>query len=74
MRKPKVFCVVGLIFGLLLAGVCSLAADKSSRKNGISSLNYHGWADSLLLNNGTVEAVIVLRCRPRHAVSFCWRG
>jgi hypothetical protein len=60
MCKPKVLSIhAGLILILLLASVCSVAADKSSHKKGVSSVNYHGWADSLLLNNGTVEAVVV---------------
>src|SRR5712691_2985388 len=44
---------------LLIASMHSLAADKPDHKKGISSINYHGWADSLLLNNGQVEAVVV---------------
>ncbi len=60
MPKVKILSVyVPLILSLLLVSVCSLAAAKSSHKKGVSSITYHGWADSLVLNNGKVEAVVV---------------
>jgi len=37
----------------------SAAADQTGQREGISSITYHGWADSLLLNNGKAEVVIV---------------
>ena len=36
-----------------------LLRTKSAAKKGISWFTYHGWTDSLLLNNGNVEAIIV---------------
>src|SRR5882762_3059758 len=60
MRDRKILCPkIGMILTLLASCMFTSAADKASHKKGISSTNYHGWADSLLLNNGTVEAVIV---------------
>ena len=47
-----------MILTLLLASSMFTSAA-ASHKKGVSSISYHGWVDSLLLNNGTVEAVIV---------------
>ena len=56
MHKRKLSLVLVL---LLVACVSSFAADQSAHRKGISSITYHGWADSLLLNNGKAEVVVV---------------
>jgi len=42
---------------LVIASPQTWAADKKPKA--ISTVNYHGWADSFVLSNGTVEAVVV---------------
>jgi len=59
MRNEKTISTnVRLILTLLfIASLQSWAADKKPKA--ISTVNYHGWADSFVLSNGTVEAVVV---------------
>lgn len=56
MHNRKLSLILVLLFVVSLP---SLAADQSSHRKGISPINYRGWADSLLLNNGTAEVAIV---------------
>jgi hypothetical protein len=56
MHNRKISLLLVLLLAVNLPG---LAADQSSHRKGISSISYHGWADSLLLNNGKAEVVIV---------------
>ncbi|HSS97139.1 MAG TPA: DUF4380 domain-containing protein [Terriglobales bacterium] len=56
MQNRKISLVLVLF---LVVCVPSFAADKTAHRQGISSITYHGWADSLLLNNGKAEVVIV---------------
>ena len=58
-RKILVTKVAVILPLLLVSSMLNLAADKAGHKKGVSSITYHGWHDSLLLNNGKVEAVVV---------------
>ena len=61
MRDRKVNACMRLApILLLVASVSGFAADKEkATPKGVSVVNYRGWADSYLLSNGTVEAVVV---------------
>jgi len=56
MHNRRIFLIL-LLF--LAVSAASFAADKNAHRKGISTISYHGWANSLLLNNGKAEAVIV---------------